>query len=121
MRQIYEQIGNAVPVGLSRAVGKSIRKAMLGTKNLRKRGTVECANLNLLVRLHRTPTTILNPPRMRGKKRNGAIAWRDERRKPRHSNVVDLAAYRLRRLLKVSLRRSRPTAAVNGISIQAQA
>jgi DNA (cytosine-5)-methyltransferase 1 len=104
VRQKYEQIGNAVPVGLAKAIGGSIRGAMRGARNGSKRGVVECTNLNLLVRLHRTPTTILNPPRMRGKKVKVSDAWNDERRKPRHSNVIDLAAYRLRRLLKASLK-----------------
>ncbi len=118
VRQRYEQIGNAVPVGLAKAIGKSIRAAMQGARNASKRGHVECGNLNLLVRLHRTPTTILNPPRMRPKKK-ASYTWRSERRKPRHSNVIDLASYRLRRLLKASLRVRRGPIAANFTDLQA--
>lgn len=122
IRQKYEQIGNAVPVGLAKVIGRAIRTAMDCAKNPKKRGAIECTNLRLLVRLHRTPTTILNPPRMRVKKRNAAQAWQHWGRKPRHlhSNVVDLAAYRLRRALRHSLRYSAKSLA-DKISIQAHA
>lgn len=61
----YEQVGNAVPLGLGEAIGHELRKAMGSSTNLGKKGRVECWDIDLLVRLSRRPKTILNPPRMR--------------------------------------------------------
>ena len=65
VRKKYEQVGNAVPLGLGEAIGRSIRKVMRSRKLHRRKGKVECWNVNLLVRLSHRPRTIVNPPRMR--------------------------------------------------------
>jgi DNA (cytosine-5)-methyltransferase 1 len=63
--QKYKQIGNAVPVGLGKAIGESIRQAMRRRKKVARLGVIICANDDLLARLSKRPRTILNPPRMR--------------------------------------------------------
>lgn len=65
VRKKYEQVGNAVPLGLGEAIGNAIRKAMRSRKQPRKTGVVECWNVDLLAKLSRRPRTIVNPPRMR--------------------------------------------------------
>ncbi|MGH9905440.1 MAG: DNA cytosine methyltransferase, partial [Pyrinomonadaceae bacterium] len=69
--QKYIQIGNAVPTGLGKAMGKMFRAAMsrsarngLG-KARKKRGVVEYGDSELGKRLKRRPKTKLHPPRFR--------------------------------------------------------
>jgi DNA (cytosine-5)-methyltransferase 1 len=70
--QKYMQIGNAVPTGLGRAIGK----ALLKTANLTSKqglpanskkllGQVVCADQELEARLKNRPKTMLHPPRLR--------------------------------------------------------
>lgn len=66
----YRQIGNAVPVGLGRALGQAINGAYQSKERLDHRG-VFCFNELLLERLSRRPATVLNPPRQR---KNGSAA-----------------------------------------------
>ncbi len=66
--QKYLQIGNAVPVGLGRAIGQALRQAMRRRKRTDFRGKVVCLSAEVLERLQRRPRTILNPDRMRRKK-----------------------------------------------------
>jgi DNA (cytosine-5)-methyltransferase 1 len=75
--QQYLQVGNAVPVGLGEAIGKAIVKTMQAqTKGLP--AGVFCANADLLNKLARRPTTILNPNRMREiKGHDAAKQWRN--------------------------------------------
>lgn len=82
--QKYVQIGNAVPVGLSKAIGSSIKKAIRTKKKTRVRGIV-CNNVDLLKRLQARPHTMLNPPRMR-KVKDSALAskWVNKRRRHKH-------------------------------------
>lgn len=63
--QKYKQLGNAVPVGLGKAIGLAIRKAMRKRKRLVALGSVVCADEALLGRLATRPQTVLNPQRMR--------------------------------------------------------
>jgi DNA (cytosine-5)-methyltransferase 1 len=63
--QKYKQLGNAVPVGLGKAIGLAIRKAMRSRARLIPLGTVVCADQALLGRLAARPQTVLNPIRMR--------------------------------------------------------
>ena len=64
--QQYLQLGNAVPLGLGEAAGRSMRAAMdLGQPGTRPLGAVTCSNRDLLERLAKRPRTILNPVRMR--------------------------------------------------------
>lgn len=63
-RAKYRQIGNAVPVGLGRAIGLAIDKAARSRRRVNERG-VFCYNEDLLQKLSRRPTTVLNPPKSR--------------------------------------------------------
>ncbi len=65
-RKKYEQVGNAVPLGLGQAAGRAIIEAMATATLTERKGKVECWNLDLLSKLTRRPRTIVNPPRMRG-------------------------------------------------------
>ena len=65
-RKKYEQVGNAVPIGLGRAVGTALLEAASTRANHERLGRMECFNLDLLAKLCRRPKTIVNPPRMRG-------------------------------------------------------
>lgn len=89
--QQYIQIGNAVPVGLGQALGKAIRKVMRKRKgNKALKGKVACTNTNLLERLAKRPTTIINPKRMRKIKGDKATrAWLSKSRHDR-SEILQL-------------------------------
>jgi DNA (cytosine-5)-methyltransferase 1 len=64
--QQYMQAGNAVPVGLGKAVGEALRGAMRRRSRLTGRlGKVYCANAALVGRLADRPRSVLNPVRMR--------------------------------------------------------
>jgi DNA (cytosine-5)-methyltransferase 1 len=78
LRKKYVQIGNAVPIGLGKALGECLRKAIRSRKRAARFGKVECWNLELLARLGRRPRTIVNPPRMRKKCKTKTISsWLD--------------------------------------------
>ena len=80
VRKKYEQVGNAVPLGLGEAIGGAIRKAMRSRKVRACTGQVECWNTDLLAKLSRRPRTILNPPRMRSDTEQETITdWLDDR------------------------------------------
>src|SRR5262249_11105332 len=61
------QVGNAVPVGLAEAMGRSLRSLMRRKKSASKarRKRVLCADRSLVLRLLTRHHTRLNPPRMR--------------------------------------------------------
>jgi DNA (cytosine-5)-methyltransferase 1 len=63
--QKYKQLGNAVPLGLGKAIGLAIRKAMRRRARLVPLGTVVCADRALIERLAARSDTVLNPRRMR--------------------------------------------------------
>jgi DNA (cytosine-5)-methyltransferase 1 len=63
--QQYIQVGNAVPLGLGRAIGRALRKAMAGRSRKARMYTVCCPNTSLIERLSNRPRTVLNPRRMR--------------------------------------------------------
>ena len=63
--QQYEQIGNAVPVGLGRVAGEAIRLAVRHVPGRAAPGQVYCDNADLLRRLGQGAGTVLNPRRMR--------------------------------------------------------
>lgn len=80
--QKYVQIGNAVPIGLGRAIGKMLvgvawrTDSGLQAKHWKRRGEVACADPILAMRLENRPKTDLNPPRMRkNKDRAAARRW----------------------------------------------
>lgn len=66
VRKKYEQVGNAVPLSLGEAAGRAVLSAMVIASVARRKGRVECWNLELLSSLTRRPKTVVNPPRMRG-------------------------------------------------------
>ena len=71
--QQYIQVGNAVPVGLGRALGRALRQAMRGRKRRARLRTIWCPNEGLLKRLAGRPRTVLNPIRMRKVKGKAAV------------------------------------------------
>jgi DNA (cytosine-5)-methyltransferase 1 len=89
--QHYAQIGNAVPIGLGEAVGRSILEAsMMPSEDCRK-GTVVCPNQDLLRRLTKRPKTILNPPRMRGQEEKGELrSWKGDESEHRRELLLFL-------------------------------
>ncbi|MDB5580658.1 MAG: DNA-cytosine methyltransferase [Bradyrhizobium sp.] len=80
-REKYQQLGNAVPLGLGEAIGKALLDvvALESTGAEDRLGRVECSNLDLLAKLSRRPLTIYNPPRMRGEDAESMGEWRDGR------------------------------------------
>jgi len=71
----YRQIGNAVPVGLGRALGLALEAALRSRRRTDLRG-VFCANQKLLDSIARRPTTLLNPPRQRGGNKQTVEQWK---------------------------------------------
>ncbi|MGP1394590.1 MAG: DNA cytosine methyltransferase [Inquilinaceae bacterium] len=65
VRKKYEQVGNAVPIGLGAALGSALISAARTHSRSERLGHFECHNLDLLAKLTRRPKTIVNPPRMR--------------------------------------------------------
>ena len=75
--QQYMQIGNAVPLGLGKAIGSAILGAAAGQQQEVRKGMVVCSDRELLRRLSERPKTVVNPPRMRGPEREGELrAWK---------------------------------------------
>jgi DNA (cytosine-5)-methyltransferase 1 len=88
--QQYVQVGNAVPLGVGRAIGEALRKTMRKRSKAdrlewtARRKTVACAREELLERLTKRPRTVLNPSRMRKVKDPGAVTeWRNGRSRHR--------------------------------------
>ena len=65
VRKKYEQVGNAVPIGLATVLGKTLVTASRSHSREDRLGRFETFNLDLLAKLTRRPKTIVNPPRMR--------------------------------------------------------
>lgn len=65
VRKKYEQVGNAVPLGLGEALGRALLAASEEEPDEKLLGRFETFNLDLLSKLARRPRTIVNPPRMR--------------------------------------------------------
>jgi DNA (cytosine-5)-methyltransferase 1 len=90
VRQRYIQLGNAVPVGLGRAIGKELKAARRRKPRSDRLGTVSCLDPRLLERIAARPKTILNPARMRKlKDPETAKKWLGEG-PPQRSLVLDL-------------------------------
>src|SRR5687767_5004463 len=56
---------NAMPLGLGRAIGKMLRKAVRRKADKKKLGGVHCGDTMLIERFLARPRTIMNPQRMR--------------------------------------------------------
>jgi DNA (cytosine-5)-methyltransferase 1 len=63
--QKYQQIGNAVPVGLGELIGEAVWAAAARKPGQASPGVVYCDNDTLIERLRKSPGTVLNPTRMR--------------------------------------------------------
>jgi DNA (cytosine-5)-methyltransferase 1 len=63
--QKYQQIGNAVPVGLGHLIGGAVLEATTRDPGRAQPGVIYCDNQALLDRLRKSPGTVLNPIRMR--------------------------------------------------------
>ncbi len=74
VRRKYEQVGNAVPVGLGTAIGKALITSARSHVREGRLGRFETFNLDLLANLTRRPKTIVNPPRMRQDDEENTIA-----------------------------------------------
>lgn len=74
VRKKYEQVGNAVPVGLGAAIGKALIAVARSHVREERLGRFETFNLDLLAKLTRRPRTIVNPPRMRQDSEENSIA-----------------------------------------------
>lgn len=80
----YRQIGNAVPVGLGRALGEAIISAWKRHNGTRPLGVVETHNSELIRRMLARPVTMLNPPRMRKlQDKQNETAWTKVKQKRR--------------------------------------
>lgn len=86
----YRQIGNAVPVGLGAALGRSVLSAWNKRNGKKPLGIVETHNQELIRKMSARPITILNPPIMRKIKGNkGTIEWNQAKNRKRS----DVAQY----------------------------
>jgi DNA (cytosine-5)-methyltransferase 1 len=67
VRDQYVQIGNAVPLAVSEAIGRELAGLTGGEKRIsrRRKGTVACTDARLVERFNARPRTVLNPQRMR--------------------------------------------------------
>ena len=74
VRKKYEQVGNAVPLGLGKALGRTLVSASEDKSERRLLGRFETFNLDLLGKLTRRPKTIVNPPRMRQDDQDNTIS-----------------------------------------------
>ena len=84
VRKKYEQVGNAVPIGLSTAIGNALIAAAHSQVDEGRLGRFETLNLDLLAKLTQRPRTIVNPPRMRQDDEQNTIAhWYGEGRRMR--------------------------------------
>ncbi|HZT67409.1 MAG TPA: DNA cytosine methyltransferase [Acidimicrobiales bacterium] len=63
--QKYQQIGNAVPVGLGRLIGEAVWTAASRKPGRAGAGVIYCDNEVLLNRIRKARGTVLNPARMR--------------------------------------------------------
>jgi len=67
VRDQYVQIGNAVPLAVSEAIGRELASLISRDKrgSRKRKGVVACADATLIERFNARPRTVLNPQRMR--------------------------------------------------------
>lgn len=92
VRQKYQQVGNAVPIGLGQVLGETIRLAMRRKPNADRLGIVECTNPKLIASLAKRPACIVNPPRMREHPELEKLKEWYEDKPRRRLHVVEYAA-----------------------------
>ena len=84
VRKKYEQVGNAVPIGLGTVLGKTLVTASRSHSREDRLGRFETFNLDLLAKLTRRPKTIVNPPRMREDNEENTISdWYGDKHRMR--------------------------------------
>lgn len=117
VRKKYEQVGNAVPVGLGKAIGKALIGASRSHVRTDRLGRFETFNLDLLAKLTRRPRTIVNPPRMRGDDQENTISdWYGDGHRMRddaYEYVPDHLADKFDLLTATGGRRTRPNRVSN--------
>lgn len=93
--QQYIQIGNAVPIGLGKAIGQAIQKVIqLQQQGITRRNGVY-TNEDLLKRLVNRPRTMLNPPSMwEIDNRAGAREWMNGRNRNRIEILEYVSSYK---------------------------
>lgn len=108
VRKKYEQVGNAVPVGLGAAIGRELIAA--GDREARsdRLGRFESLNLDLLAKLSKRPKTIVNPPRMRQDDADNTIAdWYGDSARTRDDAYDYVPAHLAETFEAIVVRRSR--------------
>lgn len=102
VRQKYEQVGNAVPLGLGKAIGEALLAADKQEAAGSRHGRVECWNLDLLAKMSRRPRTIVNPPRMRKDTKTDTISgWHQEGPRMREDALEYVPPERLEELQRL--------------------
>jgi DNA (cytosine-5)-methyltransferase 1 len=116
IRRKYEQVGNAVPIGLGKAIGKALRDASRKHPNASRLRRIECFNLDLLSKLSRRPRTIVNPPRMRISVADETISdWHGEESRMRDDAFGYVARELLSELREMVEKRPRPARSIKNI------
>jgi DNA (cytosine-5)-methyltransferase 1 len=107
IRKKYEQVGNAVPIGLGEAIGRALQAAAESRSSAARLRRIECFNLDLLSKLSRRPRTIVNPPRMRGDVDDETISdWYGDEPRMR-DDAFSYVAPEILKQLKAAVSRSR--------------
>lgn len=93
--QQYIQIGNAVPIGLGKAIGQAIQTVIQSQQHGLTRRTGVYTNEDLLKRLVNRPRTMLNPPNIREiDNRAGTREWMNGRNRNRVKILDYLSPYK---------------------------
>lgn len=124
VRQKYEQVGNAVPLGLGKAIGQALVAAQVQEGAGRGNGRIECWNLDLLAKMSRRPRTIVNPPRMRKDTEENTISdWHQEGSRMRGDALEYVPPERLdelKRLIAAGGRKAARPAAESDVLLAAE-
>lgn len=99
VRDQYVQIGNAVPLAVSEAIGRELADLISRKKSgsRKRKGIIACTDAGLIERFNARPRTVLNPQRMRGVKglaeaREWMATLGGSTREPLDVSVLDEAA-----------------------------
>jgi DNA (cytosine-5)-methyltransferase 1 len=99
VRDQYVQIGNAVPLAVSEAIGGELARLISQKKSSsrKRKGNIACVDAGLIERFNARPRTVLNPQRMRGVKglaeaREWMASLGGSTREPLDVEVLDEAA-----------------------------
>jgi DNA (cytosine-5)-methyltransferase 1 len=92
--QQYRQVGNAVPPGIGKAVGRMLKTTMKRNRPGSVKHTLVCASDDLIRRISERPKTILNPIRMRKVKSTKASAKWMSKSNGRRSEILKYASNR---------------------------